>query len=216
MRVKLRSYHYIDVIMTTMASQITSPTVVYSTVYSDADQRKHQSSASLAFVWGIHRDRWIPRTKGQLRGKCLHLMTSSWWPPFRRWPLQMHSHERKVMHFDSNFTEVCSLESNWQCVSIGSGNGMVPSRRQAITWTNADLAYWRICTAQGGDKLRGCTSQNLWRKWPGNITVYCALIIVNYAPRYPRPNDGNISSGNLVSIKLYAVFQCESSIGKIN
>ena len=64
--------------MTTMASQITSPTVVYSTVYSDADQRKHQSSASLAFVWGIHRDRWIPRTKGQLRGKCFHLMTSSW------------------------------------------------------------------------------------------------------------------------------------------
>ena len=70
--------HYNDVIMTTMASQITSLTVVYSTVYSDADQRKHQSSASLAFVWGIHRDRWIPRTKGQLRGKCFHLMTSSW------------------------------------------------------------------------------------------------------------------------------------------
>ena len=70
--------HYIDVIMTTMASQITSITVVYSTVYSDADQRKHQSSASLAFVWGIHRDRWIPRTNGQLRGKCFHLMTSSW------------------------------------------------------------------------------------------------------------------------------------------
>ena len=64
--------------MTTMASQITSLTVVYSTVYSDADQRNHQSSASLAFVWGIHRDRWIPRTKGQLRGKCFHLMTSSW------------------------------------------------------------------------------------------------------------------------------------------
>ena len=64
--------------MTTMASQITSLMVVYSTVYSDADRRKHQSSASLAFVWGIHRDRWIPRTKGQLRGKCFHLMTSSW------------------------------------------------------------------------------------------------------------------------------------------
>ena len=63
--------------MTKMTSQITSLTVVYSTVYSDADQIKHQSSASLAFVWGIHRDRWIPRTKGQLRGKCFHLMTSS-------------------------------------------------------------------------------------------------------------------------------------------
>ena len=69
--------HYIDVIKTTMASQITSLTVVYSTVYSDADQRKHQSIPSLAFVWGIHRDRRIPRTKGKLRGKCLHLMTSS-------------------------------------------------------------------------------------------------------------------------------------------
>ena len=27
---------------------------------------------------GIHRNRWIPRTKGQLRVKCFHLMTSSW------------------------------------------------------------------------------------------------------------------------------------------
>ena len=68
---------YTDVIMTTMASLINSLTVVYSTVYSDTDQRKHQSSASLAFVWGIHRDRWIHRTNGQLRGKCFHLMTSS-------------------------------------------------------------------------------------------------------------------------------------------
>ena len=41
--------------MGTIASQITSLTIVYSTVYSDVDQRKHQSSASLAFVWGIHR-----------------------------------------------------------------------------------------------------------------------------------------------------------------
>ena len=52
-------------------------TIVYSTIYSDADQRKHQSSASLAFVWGIQRDLRIPRTKGQLRGKCFHFMTSS-------------------------------------------------------------------------------------------------------------------------------------------
>ena len=52
--------HYDDVTMTTMASQITSLTVVYSIVYLGVDQRKHQSSASLAFVRGIHRDRWIP------------------------------------------------------------------------------------------------------------------------------------------------------------
>ena len=48
------SSHHHDVIMGTMASQITSLTSVYSTV-SGADQRNHQSSASLAFVWGIHR-----------------------------------------------------------------------------------------------------------------------------------------------------------------
>ena len=41
--------------MGTMASQITSLTIIYSTVYSGADQRKHQSSASLAFVREIHR-----------------------------------------------------------------------------------------------------------------------------------------------------------------
>ena len=69
--------HYDDVIMTTMVSQITSLRVVYSTVYSDADQRKNQSSASLASVWGIHRARRIPRTKGQLRRKCFLLMMSS-------------------------------------------------------------------------------------------------------------------------------------------
>ena len=49
------AYHYDDVIMGAIASQITSLTIVYSTVYSGADQSKHQSSASLAFVWGIHR-----------------------------------------------------------------------------------------------------------------------------------------------------------------
>ena len=49
-------FHYDDVTMGAIASQITSLTIVYSTVYSDADQRKHQSSASLAFVWGIHRE----------------------------------------------------------------------------------------------------------------------------------------------------------------
>ena len=60
--------HYNDVIMATMTSQITSLTIVYSTVYSGADRRKHQSSVSLAFVQRIHRG----------RGKCFHLMTSSW------------------------------------------------------------------------------------------------------------------------------------------
>ena len=47
--------HYNDVIMSAMASQITSLTIVYWTVYSGADQGKYQSLASLSFVRGIHR-----------------------------------------------------------------------------------------------------------------------------------------------------------------
>ena len=55
--------------MSTMASQITSLTIVYSTVYSGVDQRKHQSSASLAFVRGIHRSPVNSPHKGQVTRK---------------------------------------------------------------------------------------------------------------------------------------------------
>ena len=48
-------YHYNDTIMGAFASQITSLTIVYSIVYSNADQREHQSSAALALVRGLHR-----------------------------------------------------------------------------------------------------------------------------------------------------------------
>ena len=47
--------HYNHVIMDAIVYQITSLTIVYLTIYSGADQRKHQSSKSLAFVRGIHR-----------------------------------------------------------------------------------------------------------------------------------------------------------------
>ena len=52
---KIAIAHYSDVIMGGMASQITSLMIVYSAVCLDTDQRKHQSSASLAVVKGIHR-----------------------------------------------------------------------------------------------------------------------------------------------------------------
>ena len=74
----LTEVHYSDVIMGTMASQITSLTIVYSTVYSGADQIKHQSSASLAFVRGIHRW-WVNSPhKWPVTRKMFHLMKSSW------------------------------------------------------------------------------------------------------------------------------------------
>ena len=48
-------YHHNDVRMSAMASQITGVSIVCSTNCYGADQRKHQSSVSLAFVKGIHQ-----------------------------------------------------------------------------------------------------------------------------------------------------------------
>ena len=54
---RLYSMHYSDIIMSYTASQITGISIVCSAIFSGADQRKHQISTSLAFVWGIHR--WL-------------------------------------------------------------------------------------------------------------------------------------------------------------
>ena len=75
------------------------------------------------------------------------------WLQFRRRYIQMHFREWKVLYFDQNFTEVCSSRSNWQYISLGLGNGLVPNRRQAIIWTNADQIHWPIYAALGGDEL---------------------------------------------------------------
>ena len=73
--------HYNDVMMSAMASQITSLTIVYPSFCSRIDQRKHQSSALIAFVRGIHRWPVNSPHKGQVTRKCFHLMTSSWLVP---------------------------------------------------------------------------------------------------------------------------------------
>ena len=61
--------HYSEVIMSAMAPQITSLTIVCTSVYSGADQRKYQSSASLAFVRGIHRRHVNSPHKGSVTRK---------------------------------------------------------------------------------------------------------------------------------------------------
>ena len=64
-------WHYNDIIMSVMVSQITGLTIACATVYSGVDQRKHQSSALLAFVRGI--DRWPVNTlhKGPVPQKII-------------------------------------------------------------------------------------------------------------------------------------------------
>ena len=57
--------HYSDVIMSAMASQIAGVTIVYPTVCSSTDQRKHKAPRHWS-LWGeFTGDHWFPRTKGQ-------------------------------------------------------------------------------------------------------------------------------------------------------
>ena len=71
---QLGQNHYNDVIMSAMASQIASLTIVYSTIYSNHYIKAPRHWPLCGDFTG---DRGIPRTKGQERGKYFHLMTSS-------------------------------------------------------------------------------------------------------------------------------------------
>ena len=105
--------------------------------------KKPQSSASRDFVRGIHRERWICRTKGQVRGKCFHLMTSSWninvlhhWPCVRgihRWlmdwnmfakmcVLQAYSRAFPLVQFSRNFIPEWQIANQAALVQLMEGH----------------------------------------------------------------------------------------------
>ena len=77
--------HYSDVIMSVMRFQITSFTIVYSTVYSGEDKRKHQSASCLAVVRRIHRWPVNSPHKGPVIRKKIQLMTPSCIITDREW-----------------------------------------------------------------------------------------------------------------------------------
>ena len=92
--------HYNDAIMGSTASQITSLTIVYSTVYSGVDQRKQQSPASLAFVRGIHRSPVNSPHKGPVTRKMFPfddvIMYDRQSGPVTRWYLIAHQSGRCI------------------------------------------------------------------------------------------------------------------------
>ena len=91
--------HYRDVIMSMIASQITCVSIVCSTVYSGADQRNYPCHCPW---WGESTgDWWIPLTKGQLCGKCFHLMMSSWDNPGGDFTEGHSQSQRKVINIVS-------------------------------------------------------------------------------------------------------------------
>ena len=116
--------HYCDVTMSAMASQITGLTIVYSTVHSGADQRNHQSSASLAFVRGIH---WWPVNS-------LH----KWSVTQKLFPfddvIMTNSFDTDASHIKGKF---CSILDNYAiCYAAGNDIADVSQTKNPITRRN--------------------------------------------------------------------------------
>ena len=95
-------WFYIDVIMSAIASQITSLTIVCSAVCSGADQRKHQSSASLGFVRGIHQWPVTSPHKGPVIQKMLPFDDVIMWDPFYKY---IRDHDPNLVHVWVAITE---------------------------------------------------------------------------------------------------------------
>ena len=94
--------HYNDVIMSALASQFTSGSIVCSTVGSGADQRKHQSSASLAFVRGIHQWPGNSPHKGPLTQKMYpfdNVIICFEYKSSLAWPIYYHFIDPNIYHF---------------------------------------------------------------------------------------------------------------------
>ena len=144
--------HYRDVIISTMASQITSLPIVYLTVYSGGEQRKHQSSASLAFVRGIH---WWPVNsshKGPITRKMF---------PFDDVIVDLvipeYSVSATVLQLLLVFVNYVSIwKFNWQIVHSTFGARIV--RNIATVWNPAmaplETALPVVCQARWGSLVR--------------------------------------------------------------
>ena len=124
-------WHYNDVIMSTMTSQITSLVIVYSTVYSGADERKHQSSASLAFVRGIHQ--WAVNSphKGPVTRKML---------PFDD---VIMKHDQRVIHVDGPHSCLPMVMVICRCIKKSKSSPPPPPHQKVQT--HVKLPEWYLC-----------------------------------------------------------------------
>ena len=142
----LHIQHYNDVIMSAMVSQITSLTIVYSTVYRGADQRKHRSSASLAFVRGLHQ--WPLKSPHNVEN------VSIWWRhhgicmvPFA-WVMYVLNRSQQV--FKDRYINMCGIWHIWTTVPF--------DELQAV-----NQCFWQTTTAPILDKITAVrhTSQRI-------------------------------------------------------
>ena len=183
--------------MSAMASQITSLTIVYALVYSGADQRKHQSSASLAFVLrGIHR--WpvnsphkepVTREMFPFDDVIIH------WVQFqcRELPwVYAHTMLNIILYMIPILYEFCffsryihnsmrlsdtDMHLNWAI--IGSDNGLSPV---AKSWSEPMLAYaWLSPREQLSVEFEAKFNNFHTRKWIWNIV--CKMVDILAQPQ---------------------------------
>ena len=123
--------HYKDVITSAMVTRIISLTIVYSTVYSGADQRKQQSSASLAFLGEFSGHRWIPRSKGPVTRKMF---------PFDVVIMSIHRSSILFISVTQSFCNLQFAESNSiSKTPSGPYKGTPSSRLQPLVYHRGTL-----------------------------------------------------------------------------
>ena len=117
--------------MGSMASQITSLTIVYSAVYSGAE-KKDKAPRHWPLGGEFTGDRWIPRTNDQQRGKCFHLMTSSWLNTLQRKRNDRHSHATFSIAFSWIWNTEFQIKSHWNI-----SQGLIGNMSVSIVSNNA-------------------------------------------------------------------------------
>ena len=117
------------------------------TIYSSADQIKHQSSASLSFVGGIHRSPVNSPHKGPVTRKCFQLMTSSWYHQYFfllpasvywrviLWPARTKSTSWSKMPSMSSSVAWRTGFLDTDSILVQNPDGTMPSVAGGISWS---------------------------------------------------------------------------------
>ena len=88
--------------------------------------------------------------------------------------------EWRLLNFKWNSIEIRYLWFWWQYVNIGSDNGLAPNRRQAISWTNEGMFYWRTYTLFFWCRhIRSDIVSNFEKKDWSKMTCLTSLIIIS-------------------------------------
>ena len=174
--------------MGSIASQITSLTIVYSTVYSDAVQRKHQSPASLAFVRGIHR-----------RPVRSPVNSPHKWPVTRK----MFPFDNVIMNFKVALRWSCDIflalknESRQRSLSCSDNLRRLPvmttlASRQllvfsyGVEWSNCYIMGLSIWFYSGDSWRRSSVFPPKWPSWPRGRFPW-----IRPTSGWSRPHQGN-------------------------